>query len=646
MKIAAAIVFCLFIAATAVALLQTFSMEVAAWKKALFAAIRILFAVLIIIAFTEPSFTIGKLPPKTRPLPVLIDVSKSMSLFPLDSAIKVLRDKMETNDRPKSFGVRKLQWFAFGDSLRKLEDPSSIKPNDKRSFFPDLNYNPLFRNTTEFILISDAQWSNPGSIAPEIGDKTVWYMPLVKSRFPSVIQASIPDTIKVSAGKPFVVKIPCSGRTSGTATLTIVVIENADTVSTDSVVLGGGMFAHTFDIKVSGAKSGLHLYKVEIVNPADSVCYNGFLLVHAVPQKFSYKTIPLRQSPDIRFLRIALERTAIFTEAAPKEKKIDAVFYFGDGGIYRKEHPEGTLPVYIGCLPGNTQRVVLKRSDRYFIPECGKTNNFYGFSFRNLPPLGWMVLNRDIIPNCPWISAVTGKDTIPLVFEGFHRNERIVVCACGGFWKWDFIPLSRYYGEAESFVFSGRLIEAVAGRLHMIHTDTLIVFPYGQATANDSLRLLLCIPEPFEMSKPIQLKCTIEKTAGLFRKDTVLVFPEGGTFLARSALPPLDSGRYLMQCSLYVAKRPLYSSVEFEVSEDKTELLVPGQNENLLREIGQPLDLTSKEQINSLLKPSDDNIIGQAVRSVVVIKRSWWLLITILAFLGVEWFIRKFSELD
>lgn len=634
----------LILGATILAIVQTYSTVLPAWKKAAFISLRLLAGTLIILAFTEPSFTVNWLPERNRPLPVLVDASRSMSLFSVDSVLQHFRAALNKLDSNRLSNRRTLRWFLFGDSLRRHDGNAAFTFNDRRSFFPSMIGDPFLQKATELIVISDANWSNSAPVFSN--GKAIWYLPLAPPRLSPAISVSLPDTITAAAKKPRPVKIPCWGRASDATIIAIEITEDSSKILADSVTAGPGPFSHTFEALLPAASAGLHLYRVRVANRIDSVEQSCYLVYHAVAQTFNYTMISSRQSLDLRFFRLAIARRSMLIETAPSSERHDAVFFFGDGGGNEAGLTSGALAVYIGSVPGKTAGVDSIAGARLFLPRCSAINPFLHLPLRDLPPITSIARNPRITPACPWLSAQIGNDTIPLLFNGFYRNLPIVVCAFSGFWKWDFLPLSHTTGEAEAFAFSNLLVDAIIEKLHTMKTDTLLVFPCGQPTEIDSLRLCCCIPHSARLAETIRIPCTISKENSVFRYDTLLDFSPSFPLIGKVTLPPLDSGRYSVRCSLSSATKTMRSAVEFEIEADKSELLVSAQNETLLREIGQPLDITSEDQLAGLLHPSEGNPIDQTVRKRVVIKRSWGILIALLLLLGVEWLMRRLAELD
>ncbi|MBN1578305.1 MAG: hypothetical protein JW913_17220 [Chitinispirillaceae bacterium] len=646
MTLHALLVITLILGATSLALFHALREEVPRWKKNLFIAIRLLIGALLTLALLEPAFTVRRLPERNRPVPVLIDASRSMSLFPADSAIRLLQQVLSAAGHAASPGRRRAAWFLFGDSLRATDDPTRTAA-DRRSYFPSMNSLPVLQKATDIIIISDANWSNPTPVAADLASKSVWYLPLNTVRRPPSIECSPPDTIVSYAGTTRSMKVPCTGFASEAATVTVTVAENAAPLFVDSLAVAAGPFAHAFDARLPPAAAGLHLYTVTVANRRDTLSRSRYVLHHAVPEAFVYRTFSARPSLDLRFFRLALARSQSFVDGSvAHRKRVDVVFIFGDGQA-DMAIPAAALPVYCGCLPGKTVRIDSIAGTRLFLPECGMPSPFFQLPLRDLPPIASMVRNPQVVPACPWLSAAVGNDTVALLFSGIHRKRSIIACAFTGFWRWDFLPLSHASGEAETFIFSQRLIEAVISTLHALRTDTLLVFPSGQPTAGDAVRLTCVIPSFLHSSEEsIHLPCSIGNDDGTFHRDTLIEFLPSGPLLQRVSIPPLDSGNYSVGCSLSTPLKTVHSSVPFTVAADNGELLVTGQNESVLREIGQPLDTGADGQLTSPLRPPDRTLVEQTVNRRIVIKRSWWLLIALLLLLGIEWGMRRFARLD
>ncbi|MBN1309246.1 MAG: hypothetical protein JXA18_15080 [Chitinispirillaceae bacterium] len=632
----------LILGATALALFHTLREEVPRRKRTLFIVLRLLIGAFLMLALLEPVFFIRRLPERNRPVPVLIDASRSMSLFQADSAIRFLQRAFSASGR------RPAAWFLFGDSLRGIDDPASSAAVDRKSYFPPMSSLPVLQKATDVIVVSDANWSNPAPVSADLAAKSVWYLPLRPVRRPPSMECSLPDTIISPAGTRCSMNVPLSGFASRAATVTMTIAENGATVFSDSFAVPAGRFSLTVDARLPPAAAGLHLYRVIVVNLRDSLSQSRHVLHHAVPGGFVYRMSPALPSLDLRFLRLALSRTPAFVEgSATKGKRADVVFIFGDGSAETAVPPAGaTLPVYCGCLPGTVVRIDSTAGARLFLPDCGAPNPFYQLPLRDLPPIASMVRSRRIAAVCPWLSAATGNDTTPLLFSGMYRNRLMIACAFTGFWRWDFLPLSHASGEAETFIFSQRLIDAVASTLHSLRIDTLLIFPSGQLTAGNPVSFTCVIPSLLHSSSPVRLPCSIRSDDTTFHRDTLLEIFPSGPLIQQVSLPPLDSGEYSIRCSLSTPAATFHSVVPFTVAADNSEMLVTAQNESLLREIGLPLDTAADGPLASPLDPSDRTLVEQTISRRIVIRRSWWLLLALLLLFGVEWGMRRFAQLD
>jgi hypothetical protein len=275
-------------------------------------------------------------------------------------------------------------------------------------------------------------------------------------------------------------------------------------------------------------------------------------------------------------------------------------------------------------------------------------NPFARLPAAGLPPATAIPAGKEIAVTTAWITASTGRDTLPLVFKGIYRNRPMVGCAVSSFWKWDFLPLGHAAtGEADVFAFSRCLLDAVAATIRELQTDTLLVYPVRRPAAGRPLRITAVIPSvnaPELQTVTIALNLRTEDGATI--RDTVLQLIATGGMLHEAVLPPLAPGGYTLSGSLTAGAHRYASAVSFTVEPDDAERAVTGQNELLLREMGQPFSPADTAFLSRLFTGDRRFHEQEPVPEKIRLRRSWWLFALLLLTLGSEWLLRRASRLD
>jgi hypothetical protein len=615
------------------------------WQTILAAALRILFGTAIIIAFFEPSLTVHRLPEQNRALPILVDASQSMSLFAADSVLEAFAQICASFTDNQRIPFRKPVWMFFGDSLRTGLTPSSYRTTDHSSFFPRIRRDPLLQSCTDMIVISDANWSNTAPVSEELSAKAIRYLPLRKVRTAGTITCTAPDTIVTPADSTFTLSVSCSGIALSDTRVVLVISNGSATTGADSQTVSRGPFRKRFSITLPRVPPGAHLYRVTATNPTDTVQYSRMLLRRAVPEFFSYSIAAPGPSLDIRFLRNALAGRKDFRNTAGRPATETDIRFIFDGSTARPQSPR-TLSVYIGALPGSAparDSIIPGR----LVTDPSIRNPFYNLTTGELPPVVAVRPAKKLSVTASWISAVVNRDTIPLIFRGVYDNHPLIGCGFSGLWHWDFMPLAHSAGEADAFPFTLRLLDAAAATFRELQSDTLLVYPTASPTAGAPVPFTLILPAAnIPELQAVSLSVTIRTGTGTSVCDTTLQIISTGRTLHHAVLPPLDTGSYVAACSLAAGHRSYTSAIAFSTRSDNAELSVTAQNENLLRDLGQPLQLNDTALLASLFNPEHHTLAPEPLVQKIRFRRSWWLLVLLLALLGTEWTLRRFARLD
>jgi hypothetical protein len=628
---------------TVLSLYRIFSSDGPRWYKVTGCILRVCTGLLLIIAFLEPVFSLQRFPDPKRPVPVLVDASESMRLFPADSIIRRFRHVTDSLITGKQ---RRLSWYLFGDSLRRWRDVYPYQATDKRSFLPTVANTTDLLEAGELIVISDANWSNPSPVASFFSSKSVWYIPLSRFRQPPGLTCTMPDTINSSAGTPYGLSLSCNGNISAPSVITFSVFEKEREIASDSFTVDAGRFSRLCTLQLPAPLPGLHVYRITAVSSRDSLVWTGFILNHAIQSALTCRIFSESSSLDARFIRLAIARSTVFSLLPGKSTKaVDVDFLIGTRRPPAVPVSTATFSVFLGCLPGKTVPVTAPQGLRLFYPDR-HPSLFAQLPLSELPPVTAAVKNTSLQPAETFISGTVSNDTIPILFRGTYRNRELIACTFSGFWKWDFLTLSHALGETDIFSFSHRLLSLVRTTLHSMHTDTLLVFPAGCPIEHRPITFSCVFPALLRHSDACQLTCQTSDRNGSRLIDTVTeLLPTTGLF-QDITLPPLPVGDYTLQCILGCGDTVLRSELTFPVYSDNTEMLIEGQNEHLLREIGQPLDIDNMLFISTLLEPSDDYLSGMQVTETFSLTRTWWLLSLIFLIFGTEWILRRVAGFE
>jgi hypothetical protein len=633
------------IATTTVAVIAALKSYRKPWQQITAITLRILLAGTLLIAFFEPVLTVHRFPERTGALPVLIDASESMSFFDADSVLQAVRHSLDALSLPPN---RKPVYLLFGDSVRTLPPALPYRTTDRTSTFPAPGEHPLLATARDLIIISDANWSNPETVVPNVNDQSIWYLPLTPVRTAPSLALTLPDSIVTPADSTTVFMIPCSGVARVSTAIVLSITEEEASVAADTHTVAAGPFHHTFQVRLPRTAAGLHRYRVSAVNPGDTTRYTAMVLRHVVPEKFTYTITSTAASLDQRFLRSALAGRKDFKKTS-KSKTADIDFRFTAARPAASTATHTPLPVYLGTLPGGKQQSDTITPESIALTGTALHNPFRQLPIGNLPPVAVSRPGPSITVTTAWITAVKKhNDTTALVFRGVYRNKPLVGCALREFWRWDFLPLAHTAGgEADVFRFSGMLPDAAVATLLELQTDTLLALPRGRPIANRPIELIIAVPTAtIPYLQPYTVHCALSTAGGNTAIDTAVTFIAGGSLLQKVTRPPLDTGTFTATCTLSTGSRHYRSAVTFTVEKNDAELRVTSQNKQLLNEMGQPLALSDTTLLTRIFTGKNGFQKQEPVAEKFRIRQSWWMLVLLLLLLGGEWLLRRLVRLD
>jgi|GEM_PF-6677880 len=634
--------------ATLISIIQAVFSTLSPLKKTSLMILRICTGALLLIVFIEPQFTIHHLPNHDSSIPLLVDASLSMSLFSADSIVDDIERSLASIDTGQRDDMPAIVPMLFGDSMRLAVDLKKYAPVDLNSFFPSPVDHPILRNASDIIIVSDANWSNSSPVQRTIAEKNVWYLPLPPPRIVPSIQCMIPDTVVSASGSFGKLEILCRGTASKNAPVTVTVTNGTVHLS-DSFTVDAGPFSRRTMIDLPPQRPGLHIFRVLIANRTDSLETERFVLLHSVSDTIFHSLEAATPSLDVRFLRLALSQKKEFVEVtAKRQRTVDVNFIFGTDSAPAPKPLPSNLAVYLGPPPGVSGGSLFTQGASAFKLNVNETtfNPFVSLSTDGFPPVSRVFRSTNLSGIEPWITIATGKDTLPLVFRAEYRGRPVICCAFTGIWQWDFLPLTACSGEADEFIFSMTLLDAVTATVNNLHVDTLLTFPRGELSSGRPIRLDFIVPAKASSSTASPVEWKITDSSGNVVLDTSFS-PESSTHLIRTmTVAPLPAGSYDIQTNHVSSSRTRQAKINFRVTEEKSELSVTAQNEPLLREIGQPLDCTRPENLSLLLSTGSRSFMEKPVARKIPVSRSWPMLIALLVLLGAEWVVRRAVRLD
>lgn len=611
--------------------------------KTVFIVIKVFIVGLLAIAFLEPRFTLERLASSEASIPVLIDASMSMRLFKPDSTVKPLINKLIELGKK---GGPKFSFFLFGDTLREMK-PGEIQFGDHRSFFPVNLSAPVFRGSSDLLIVTDGNWSNATMPSGALLDKNVRFLELPPSTPVPYLQVNASAPLQSPADTPAILSINLSGRLEKADSVKIEVFESTSRLRTIGEEIGSGSFSKAISIQLPEQKPGTYIYKVK-VRAGDSLYAESFTAHQIIPDNFTYFLYSAKPSLDRRFLPLALAKTRSFTRITDESTMVDCLILFDwdkKAAQYVKNLKKSGIVVFAGCVPCSTISHYKTDNLHYVVPPEVYGELFRGINLSEIPPPAEIIdcrqNNANVTPLIRMTGSGEGGDTLNVVYYGKFGRFSSLTIAAREFWRWDFWPLSVGEGEEEAFSFSQILLSSLKNALSSQLGNGYYAYPSEMPAAS--------IPTTFALLFPPAIAAQSNPTISfLFRKegkkigDTTLHYYYSGTSRPTTVFPPLDRGFYQYET---VLKSAGYSAVyrdSLYVGKESAEFMSGDQNTSLLKELGRGLNLSEIDG-NTF---STDNEGGRMLRETVQISRTWPLLIIILILFAAEWTLRKIKELD
>jgi len=608
-------------------------------EKSLYVTLRVLQALLLITAFSRPVITCNRLSSSENTTAILVDVSQSMSLFDIDSAVNRLDSLVLGNAASRSRNLHTFDWYLFGDSLRQWNRVYPLQTTDRRSLYPSARYSALFQQTSDCIIISDGAWSNSDAARVASDNQTIWYIPLSRDSSRPYLSCTFPDSLTSTAGGTVPLTVELNGCHNGKG----VIICTIDGITVDSVHLSGGYFTETIHTSFASPGRGFHLVLSRCFFGDDSSTnVESPLLVYDMPRHFSYAVSTAVPSIDIRFLKCALSEDSLFIGNNKTADTTCDLLIIADTSL--EIHPKQEALLLLGSMRSTRHRIIITDSGSFTAGMLYSANPFASLITSRLPPVRAQaaVTEHGIQP---LFSAVNGNDTLPLIYECAIDHRPALICGISDFWKWDFLPLANTAGETDNFQFSRRLVAALHEMLIAHSTDTFLVYPQNAAVEGIDISLAALLPSGITLL-PDTFKCRITDTTGSAVIDTQVTVPPYHSSRVAVTLPALPEGRYSLH-SRRTADTTQHCTVPLRVHENVAEFSVRRQNDQLLDEIGQRFDMNDTGQVSQILTTSINSYLKQHTsQRQFPIRRGWLLQSLLIASLLLEWILRKVYNRD
>ena len=614
-------------------------------KKLTFISLRIIQALLIFIAFSEPVFRFQRISSPTNDIPVLIDVSQSMSLFEPDSTVIPFLNRLQQINNLSDTKSRNFQFILFGDSVRAADDLTKTTFNDKRSEFPSAHAKVL-RNSTDFIIISDANWSNTVPL-DFFTKKTVHYLQLPGFKHPPFLRIGDREISPHRADSTSALHLTIEGRIEEDKPVRICVFEREKLICEQVLNEQPGFFKRDLELKITAASAGKHLYRISATH-GDSLHTSVYILRYVKPDKFFYQLFSSFPKLDRRFLSLSLSKYQEFKKNDKGSgKKDDCIFFFNwndtVASALKNLKPQG-IAVFIGCLPCPKHKTFIPSASDFIRIVPDNLLSVSDHILQKLPPPSKIMICPELSPHSPLLSVSVAKDTVPLLFSTEWNGYHTLVYGATDLWKLDFWPMSTHYSEEQAFSFSGLFLTLVKEQLFSRISEQYFIYPSETVVESDSICFSLSFPSTIPVSYRTDIRLTITDMGGKNVLDTMMDVINTGSTRQKSIIRPLESGKYIYNSSIRFNNKEYSFSDSLYIEKQKEELQIPGQNTLLLSEIGQPVSFQNITALAENLKndnPGDDRFIEDSIQ----LNRNWWLLILILAFLAIEWIYRRFAGL-
>jgi hypothetical protein len=619
--------------------------------KAWLIGIRLAALVLIILAFTQPSLMLRRLLPGGARTAVMIDNSRSMQLFGPDSLLK----RVMTLCRSARPGNGP-ELFCFGDSLRPCAARATPQLDDRRSYFPTSGYHSTLSHAHRLVIVSDGNWSNARLPHEALQGKECFYLNLPPPRpAPYLLVEPLDPQTETVVGQQGSFRIAVTSVLPAPSTLRFSCLENGRRIADGTRPFPAGFAKDTFDITVPARRPGRHLCRVAV--QTDSLGASCYVTHTVVPSRFTVATYADRPRLDLRYLTLALTREEGWEVLGPpgKGQATDLLILFDWDTVATRlvssVRRSGAV-LFAGALPCDSVRS-LPPTPRSIPVIPTDIEVEHRLPLDRMPPLATLAScagRSPVTAPHPVVSLLNATGARPdsqaVVFTGMFRRRTAIVCAARGFWRWDFWTQFLQDGTLEEFPFSRFLLRLARNRLTANLSAALLVhptrLPLHEATG---IELALSLPATLDWSVPARVALQLHGTDGTTLYDTSFLHANPAR-RAYVRVPPSPRGTYVYTAELQSRGVTLRASDTLTVREDRSELLVAGQNVQLLSELARPVDPSDEAALRDVLLDTTAVRVSQTVPYLVRIRQTWVLLLMLLGLLFAEWIVRRRLLLD
>ncbi|MBN1130241.1 MAG: hypothetical protein JXA71_14715, partial [Chitinispirillaceae bacterium] len=501
-------------------------------------ALRFFLLALITTAFTEPALVFEKLPSPLRPVPVLVDVSKSMRLFAHDTSFLKVTAALEQWNAGHAAEKQRFVFYAFGDSLRLRDKQIPSFFSDRRSFLPVSLDDRILRNAATILIVSDGNLSNAALPAENYSDKNVLYVPFrAHPRHCPFLQARLhhfPPVSPVDSLPMAVVEI--EGFSGKPGTITVRAARDNRIISHQEIKVPEGFYKREAAFKIQGSPAGRHCYRFDVRTSADTLFCSRYALHTSLPDRFTYAFCGSGPSLDRRFIRLALQQQPYFIESVNRGKQpldLLVVSEWNDAArtALNRLKPGGAA-LFMGCIPcgGTLSDIPFTGAAPLIRPASGLSSSpFDDLDLNTLPPPSRCFFCKGLpvraserhISAALMRSGKPGFDTIDVLFTGRYNRRNFIAFAATGLWRFDFWPLAVAPDEAGVFGFSERLMEFTKSTLLNGLSEELLLYPASVITEADSLSFFAVFPANLPLPSDLRLSVSFS-SAGAAPYDTSL----------------------------------------------------------------------------------------------------------------------------
>jgi hypothetical protein len=597
----------------------------------------------IALAFFEPELSLNKVSTAQRSVALLIDNSKSMTVFsPEQSVIAPVNKILKSASGSKKVSVTA---FTFGDSLQLHTGFDKKSFSATQSEFPDITNGELI-SADDIIVISDAHWNSSAARINKLSDRQVYYLPLnvITRRSHIVIESSFIDSSTHSNQYSFQTNI--SGYLTKQDLCTLTVTDNNRIFKSTVISFDSGSIDSTIRLPVANSISGKHLFKTTLFNKDSSLLSQDFSVVTIPPKQFTYALHSPGPSLDQRFFTLALKKH-------PEFKKTPL--------------QNADLSIFTGPI-NNLNSIIDKIQSKSVcafigVSQCGDSATTVSDHFKIvqnqsfIPPVSFTIPPSDLpppsaLPACPpklknassilYLSNNSTSAPYPLISIGTFSEHSALRVSFQGLWRWDFWPMSSSRGEEEPFLFSEYMI-ALCKEMILAKTGSdLFAYPYFDKSENDSLVFAVSLPTELPLSQQVSLELRLLSSSGKPVHMSQSKLTSTGSIHFIKAPFPHDSIICYDVALKHLDKQYRYQDCFINQYANR-ELIVDNQNISLLNQFAQPLTLDSDSSISAFFS----NLSSEPkplIKEVYPLRRIWWLIALILILFSMEWFLRKRIE--